>query len=70
MYTASQKKTTQYTLAHNFPQTLTDFQNSFDGIADRLSGKFATNTYLNISSHLTYVASLPCRVFGSTNCYV
>ena len=38
---------------------LTDFQNSF---TDRLSGKFTTNIYLGISSHLTYVATLPCEI--------
>ena len=36
---------------------LTDFQNSF---ADRLSDKFATNSYLNIPPHLKYVAALTC----------
>ena len=34
---------------------LTDFQNSFTG---RLTGKFATNSYLNIPPHLKYVATL------------
>jgi len=38
---------------------LTDFQNSFTG---RLTGKFATNTYLNIPSHLKRVATLPCKI--------
>ena len=38
---------------------LTDFQNSFTG---RLSGKFATNSYLNIPLHLKYVATLPCEI--------
>ena len=33
---------------------LSDFLNSF---ADRLSGKFATKSYLNIPSHLQYVAT-------------
>ena len=39
----------------------TDFLNSFTG---RLSGKFATNTYtyLNIPSHINYVATLPCEI--------
>ena len=41
---------------------LTDFQNSF---ADRLSGKFATKSYLNNPLHLKYVATLP-----SVNIYV
>jgi len=36
---------------------LTNFQNSFTG---RLSGKFATNSYLNIPPHLKRVATLPC----------
>ena len=36
---------------------LTDFQNSFIG---RLTGKFATNSYLNIPPHLKRVATLPC----------
>ena len=34
---------------------LTDFQNSFTG---RLTGKFATNSYLNIPPHLKSVATL------------
>jgi len=38
---------------------LTDFQNSFSG---RLSGIFATNSYLNIPPHLQCVATLPCEV--------
>jgi len=33
---------------------LSDFQIFFTG---RLSGKFATNAYLNIPSHLQYVAT-------------
>jgi len=32
---------------------LADFRNSF---ADKLTGKFATNSYLNISPHLKYIA--------------
>ena len=43
---------------------LTDFQNSFTG---GLIGKFATNSYLNISPHLKYVASLPCEIWLSEN---
>ena len=46
-YTVSQK-TRHWTLAHNFPQMLADFQNSF---ADILSGKLATNSHLNIPPH-------------------
>jgi len=38
---------------------LTDFQNSF---IDRLTGKFATSTYLNIPPHLKRVATLPCEI--------
>ena len=38
---------------------LTDFQNSFTG---RLTGKFATNSYLNIPPRLKYVATLPCEI--------
>jgi len=38
---------------------LTDFHSSFTG---RLSGKFATNSYLNIPPHLNYVATLPCEI--------
>ena len=38
---------------------LTDFQNSF---ADRLIGKFATNSCLNIPSQLKRVATLPCKI--------
>jgi len=36
---------------------LTDFQNT-----GRLSGKFATKSYLNIPPHLNYVAALPCEI--------
>ena len=43
---------------------LTDFQNSFPG---RLTGKFATNSYLNIPPHLKYVATLPCEIRMSEN---
>ena len=39
---------------------LTDFQNSFTG---RLSGNNATNPYLNIPPHLSYVATLPREIF-------
>ena len=38
---------------------LTNFQNSFIG---RLTGKFATSSYLNISPHLKRVATLPCEI--------
>ena len=38
---------------------LTDFQNSF---TVGLSGKFATNLYLNILPHLNCVATLPCEI--------
>ena len=38
---------------------LTDFQNSF---TDRLSGKFATNSCINIPLHLKYVATLLCEM--------
>ena len=38
---------------------LTDFQNSFSG---RSTGKFATNSYLNISPHLKFIATLPCEI--------
>jgi len=37
----------------------TDFHNSFTA---RLTGKFATNSYLNIPPHLKYVATLPCEI--------
>ena len=43
---------------------LTDFQNSFTG---RLTGKFATKSYLNIPPHLKYVATLPCEIWMSEN---
>ena len=43
---------------------LTDFQNSFTG---RLTGKFATNSYLNIPPHLKRVAILPCEIWMSEN---
>jgi len=43
---------------------LTDFQNSF---TSRLTGKFATNSYLNIPPHLKYVATLPCKICMSEN---
>ena len=38
---------------------LTDFQNSVTG---RLTGKFATKSYLNIPPHLKRVATLPCKI--------
>jgi len=38
---------------------LTDFQNSFTG---RLTGTFATNSYLNIPPHLKRVATLLCEI--------
>ena len=38
---------------------LTDFLNSFTG---RLTGKFATGSYLNIPPRLKYVATLPCEI--------
>ena len=46
---------------------LTGFQKSF---TDILSGKFATNTYLNIPPQLKYVATLPCEisVFKQSQC--
>jgi len=43
---------------------LTDFHNSF---TDRLSDKFATNSYLNILPHLKYVTTLPCEISMSEN---
>jgi len=42
----------------------TDFQNS---VSDRLSDKFATNSYLNIPPHLKHVATLPCEIWMSEN---
>ena len=39
---------------------LTDFKNPF---TDRLSGKSATNLYLNIPQNLKRVATLPCEIF-------
>ena len=38
---------------------VTDFKNYFTG---RLTGKFATNSYLNTPPHLKYVATLPCEI--------
>ena len=38
---------------------LTDLQNSF---IDRLSGKFATNSYSNIPPYINYVTTLPCEI--------
>ena len=43
---------------------LTDFQNSFTG---RLTGKFATKSYLTIPSYLKYVATLPCEIWMPEN---
>ena len=43
---------------------LTDFQNSSTG---RLTGKFATNSYLIIPPHLKYVAWLPCEMWMPEN---
>jgi len=36
--------------------------------ADRLSGKFAIDSYLNIPPHLKYVATLPCEIRMSETC--
>ena len=41
------------------PDMLTDFQNYFD---DRLTGKFATQSCLNIPPHLKYVGTLYCEI--------
>ena len=41
---------------------LTDFQNSF---TYRISRKLTTKSYLNIPSHLIYVATLPCEIWMS-----
>jgi len=38
---------------------LTEFYNSF---TDELSDKFARKSYLNITPHLKYVATLPCEI--------
>jgi len=43
---------------------LTDFQNSFTG---RLTGKFATKSYLNIPPHLKHITTLPCEIRMSEN---
>ena len=32
------------------------------------NGKFATNSYLNISPHLKYVTTLPCEIWMTENC--
>jgi len=67
-YAVSQK-TRHYYSCHKAitSQMLTDFQNSF---ADRLSGKFATKSYLNNPLHLKYVATLPCEIsmFKKSQC--
>ena len=44
--------------------TLTDFLNVFP---DKLTGKFATNSYLNIPPYLKCVATLPCKIQMSEN---
>jgi len=46
-----------YTLDRNF--MLTDFQNSF---IDRLAGKFAIKSLLNIPPHLKHVATATCQI--------
>jgi len=52
---------------YTVPQMLTNFQNFFTG---RLTGKFATDSYLNIPPHLKRVATLPCEisVFKKSQC--
>jgi len=45
---------------------LTDFQTFF---AARPTGKFATNSYLNIPPHLKRVATLPCEISMFKNRY-
>ena len=43
---------------------LTDFQNFF---TSRLIHKFATNSYLNIPTHLKHVTTQPCEICMSEN---
>jgi len=70
IYTVSQKNKTLNSCP-KLSQMLTDFQYSF---ADRLNGKFATKSYLNIRPHLKYVATLlvkyECQKTGSNLKYV
>jgi len=42
-----------------------DFQNPF---TDRLCGKFAIESLLNILPYLKYVATLPCEMFRKRPC--
>jgi len=66
-YTLCLKKNKTPNSCPKLPQMLTDFQNSFTG---RLTGKFATNSYLNIPPHLKRVATLPCEIsmFKKSQC--
>jgi len=58
MYTVSQKnKTLNY--SPQLPQMLTDFQSVY---ACLRSGQFCNKSYINISSHLNRVATLPCEI--------
>jgi len=62
-YTVSQKNKTLNSCLW-LPQMLTGFQNSF---TDRLTGKFATKSCLNIPPHLKYLGTLPCEIWMSEN---
>ena len=46
---------------------LTDFHSSF---TDGLTDKFAITSSLNVSPHLTNVATLPCEISEFKNCPV
>jgi len=48
-----------FTQVSQHQKVKTDFENSF---TDRLSDKFATNSYLNIPAHVKYVATLLCEI--------
>ena len=63
IYIVSQKNKTLNSCP-KLPQMLTDFHNYF---TVRLTGKFGTQSYLNILPHLKYVAALPCEVCMSEN---
>ena len=49
---------------YSFPKKVFRFSKIF---TDRLSGKFATNSYLNIPPHHKYVATLPCEIWMTEN---
>ena len=64
IYTLCHRKKHTFLLLQKLRQMSADFHNSFTGWLDR---KFAIKFALNISPHLTNVATLPCKTLMSEN---